>query len=321
MEIDIKHFGVIDLEPKQSDFLIGSVSSAEPIPESYLTPYHGEIYHQRKIPACGSHAGAYVKNIHEGRTHSPAYLWKRIKETDGYPPEAGTSMEAIFKALNKVGVCSSTLLKNDTSLSLEEYTDSSVLTPEMDKDALQSRIGAYAFDWKPTFESIKRAIYEHKVVLVRVEISADFWTPSWKGSDILPLGMDYPGQGGHFMILTAYDEDYIYGVNEWGKDWGDNGTFYFGKDYMPRVTYTGVCFDLVEKAPTVFKRLLKYGMKGTDVGALQKILRDKGYFPKEQSITSHFLGKTEIAVCAFQKANGLVVDGLAGDKTFAALQK
>ena len=62
-------------------------------------------------------------------------------------------------------------------------------------------------------------------------------------------------------------------------------------------------------------------MKGTDVGVLQQILKDKGYFPTSQSITSNFLGKTLFAVQKFQKDNGLIADGIVGTKTQAVLVK
>lgn len=315
MDIDITNLGAIKQERKESDFDLNQIGSATEIPESYNTPYTGTIYHQRKIPACGSHTGAYVKNIHEGKDHSPAYLWKRIKQLDGYPPEAGTSMEGIFKALQKYGVCELSLMPNDTTVSIAKYTDPSTITPEMDKNAATSRIGAYGYDWEPTFDKIKRYIYQFKVVLVRIEISADWWKPSWKGKDILPLKKNYDGQGGHFVVLTGYDKDKIYGINMWSKDWGNNGFLEFTEDYMSRITYTGTCFDIVEQAPTIFTRTLKVGMKGTDVGVLQQILKDKGYFPKTQKITSYFGGITFGAVLQFQKDNGLIEDGIVGKLT------
>lgn len=314
-------FNTAEQKQKETDFNLAEIGSATEIPESYFTEYTGEIYHQRKIPACGAHAGVYVKNIQEGRNHSPSYLWKRIKQVDGFPPEAGTSMEGIFKALAKYGACSLDLLANDTTVSLDTYTNPAVLTQEMDKDALNSRIGAYAYDWSPTFESLKRYIYQYKVILVRIEISADWWTPSWKGKDILPLKKKFNGQGGHFVVLTGYDKDTIYGINSFGATWGNNGFLSFKEDYMPRITYIGTCFDYKEKAPYVFTRTLKYGMKGTDVGVLQTILRDKGFLPSTHKVTQNFLGKTLIAVQKFQTKKGLVADGIVGKLTIAELVK
>lgn len=321
-EIDIVNLGAIDQEPKPLDIDLGSVASAEPIPESYFTEYKGEIYHQRKTPSCGAHAGVYIKNVQDGRNHSPAYLWKRIKQVDPFAPEEGTSMEWIFKTLANRGVCDLALLPNNTDVSLDVYTDASVITPKMDEDALKSRIQAntFGYRWQPTFEDIKRAIYDHKAVMARVEISADWWTPSWAGKDILPLKKKFAGQGGHFVVLTGYDKDTIYGLNEWGQTWGFNGRLQFKEDYLSRITHIGTCFDYIEKSGLIFKRTLKKGMKGDDVTILQKYLRDNGYFPKTQSLTSFFGGITFDAVKAFQKAKGLVVDGIVGPKTLAQMK-
>ncbi len=67
-------------------------------------------------------------------------------------------------------------------------------------------------------------------------------------------------------------------------------------------------------------RLLRYRqpmMRGEDVKALQTALSEHGYSPGK--IDGIFGRKTEKAVKAFQKANGLKVDGVAGPKTFRAL--
>ncbi len=303
--------GAISQEEKPSDFNLAELASATPLPDEYHTPYAGIIYHQHKTPSCGAHAGTYVKNVQEGRNHSPAYLWKRIKQTDNLPPEAGTSMEYIFKSLKKYGVCSLDLLANTTEQSLTVYTDPSVITPAMDTDALKSRIGAYGYIWSPTIDQIKRAIYDFKIIIMRIEISADWWIPSWK--EVLPLKHIYPGQGGHFVVGIGYGTDTIDGLNEWGVDWGDDGRFYFKGDYIGRITYIGTCFDYVEKAPIAITRVLHEGMIGTDVGLVQQALKDQGYFL--HSVTKTFGPITKKAVTDFQQKHGLKVDGIVGPLT------
>lgn len=58
---------------------------------------------------------------------------------------------------------------------------------------------------------------------------------------------------------------------------------------------------------------LRYGMSGAEVSELQQALIDQSYLSgKADGI---FGNATENAVRAFQKKNGLVVDGLAGEKT------
>lgn len=61
------------------------------------------------------------------------------------------------------------------------------------------------------------------------------------------------------------------------------------------------------------KRILKYKVKGSDVKTLQQMLKDLGYLNgKADGI---FGRKTKSAVKAFQRANGLKVDGIVGTYT------
>ena len=64
--------------------------------------------------------------------------------------------------------------------------------------------------------------------------------------------------------------------------------------------------------------LIKKGSEGSAVLQLQKMLNAKGYKLTEDG---DFGSKTEAAVKAYQKANGLEVDGEVGEKTWASLMK
>lgn len=66
-------------------------------------------------------------------------------------------------------------------------------------------------------------------------------------------------------------------------------------------------------------RLLKKGMNGTDVKALQELLLQLGYSLPKYGADGDFGSETETALKAFQKAAGLEVDGKYGEKTHAAL--
>lgn len=65
--------------------------------------------------------------------------------------------------------------------------------------------------------------------------------------------------------------------------------------------------------------VLKKGSKGESVKALQILLNGLGFSCGE--VDSSFGSKTLAAVQKFQKANGLVVDGVVGAKTWGALLK
>jgi hypothetical protein len=77
-----------------------------------------------------------------------------------------------------------------------------------------------------------------------------------------------------------------------------------------------------EPGTYVFTRPLKYGVKGDDVIELKKLLISHGYddgITVDTPSSVNFGGKTRAAVKAFQKANKLSVDGIAGRNTITAL--
>ncbi|MDR7073203.1 peptidoglycan-binding protein [Fictibacillus barbaricus] len=63
---------------------------------------------------------------------------------------------------------------------------------------------------------------------------------------------------------------------------------------------------------------LKQGITHSDVQELQALLKEKGYF-KDPQTTTYFGPVTKQAVMDFQKANGLVVDGIVGKQTYGKL--
>ena len=83
---------------------------------------------------------------------------------------------------------------------------------------------------------------------------------------------------------------------------------YNGVDSQPKTEATGF----------VFSRLLKYGCVGDDVKELKKALAAKGYGGLTLT-NGNFYGSTRTKVKAFQRDHGLSVDGVAGPKTYAAL--
>lgn len=63
--------------------------------------------------------------------------------------------------------------------------------------------------------------------------------------------------------------------------------------------------------------LSRYGSRGEEVTQIQTILKEKGYY--SGNADGIFGEQTRKAVIAFQKDNGLSADGIAGEKTLAAL--
>jgi hypothetical protein len=78
--------------------------------------------------------------------------------------------------------------------------------------------------------------------------------------------------------------------------------------------------DLVEAEPvTIELDKLKKGSKGDQVKALQTLLIAAGYSCGKSGADGVFGSATLDAVKAYQKANGLTVDGIVGQKTWSRL--
>lgn len=73
---------------------------------------------------------------------------------------------------------------------------------------------------------------------------------------------------------------------------------------------------MVQLAPSV-KAAYRRGSSGSMVTQIQQKLRDWGYY--KGSVDGVFGSRTEKAVIAFQKRNGLTADGVVGSSTLSAL--
>jgi cell wall-associated NlpC family hydrolase len=69
--------------------------------------------------------------------------------------------------------------------------------------------------------------------------------------------------------------------------------------------------------PVNTKRPLERGMEGERVKALQRRLKELGYF--RNNISGTFAQNTYLALCNFQRSNGLAISGVADDAVMAAL--
>ena len=82
------------------------------------------------------------------------------------------------------------------------------------------------------------------------------------------------------------------------------------------VCVIGMITTYYSNETTASETLSKVGSQGDEVRAIQQKLADLGYGVQVDGI---YGSATRNAVTAFQKANGLSADGIAGEKTLAAL--
>ncbi len=88
---------------------------------------------------------------------------------------------------------------------------------------------------------------------------------------------------------------------------------------LPFIQYGAAAADIPAPEIALGSRLLKRGMVGSDIKALQELLMQLGYVLPKYGADAKFGTETEKALRAFQKEAGLTVDGKYGDRTHAAL--
>ncbi len=117
----------------------------------------------------------------------------------------------------------------------------------------------------------------------------------------------------------------------WNDDWGTGSTSSPTNTDSASTTTAGSTISIITPTPkaasttsssssataTPASTTLKKGSTGSDVRTMQKRLKELGYL--SGSADGDFGTATEEAVKAFQKANGLTVDGKAGTKTLQKL--
>ena len=88
---------------------------------------------------------------------------------------------------------------------------------------------------------------------------------------------------------------------------------------LPFIQYGEVAAEIPAPKIALGSRLLKRGMAGSDVKALQELLMQLSYALPKYGADAEFGVETEKALLAFQKKAGLEADGKYGDKTHAVL--
>ena len=83
------------------------------------------------------------------------------------------------------------------------------------------------------------------------------------------------------------------------------------------ITIAGIISFLIISNSNKVQALSKYGSRGNEVTQIQTKLKRWGYY--NGAIDGIYGSQTLAAVKSFQRKNGLTVDGIAGEKTLAAM--
>ncbi len=262
------------------------------------------VEYQRDQPACGAHSGAELKSIVLKSHFTPRFTWADIKSFDGFPLDAGTDIRSIFKSITKAGVLDFGLMGNNTELSTDLYAGVAI-SGSMRTNAQAHAGMGYGFIQDLSFKGLKQFISDHGPAIVLLRVGKEWWTApngtsSWHSQDILPIRPPQSVVSGHFVVAHSFDEENIYFLNHWSKDWGSKGHGFFKESYMPFVNDAGALF------PLTFKKDLAYGTWDPDVVDLQRYLNKHGFnvtAPGEE--TNYFGHLTQAALKNFQAAVGI----------------
>lgn len=211
-----RNLGALPRKKDPRDAVLGKALVPVPIPATmgadmswFTRNYQGQT------SFCGEHAATHLladldHYANATNRYSPRFSAIELKNPespvyDGFGPEDGTTLTAIFKCLQKVGAASYEPLENDISLPTSTYLVPTAISPAETADAATHKIVNYAFEDNPTYDNLCQAIYQKKAVLILIKCDDGFWgstSPTFTSPDY-----------GHFVVAYDYDPTGIFVVD------------------------------------------------------------------------------------------------------------
>lgn len=216
------------------DINLGKIQPPVAYPAVDLLDYSGvPVYYQNGEPDCGGEMGAAGVGVFEflenasGKKLSRRFVYALCKKYDGFPPDAGTDLRSIMKVLQKHGVPEEQYFPTDISLPVAEFADWTKIPQSAYDDALPRQIKAYGFLDDVSWENLRQARYQNKILFV---LKAP-WVPN-----------KYPG--GHFILLNGHDENRMRYRNSFGATWGTNGDGWLTEEDAKTIKQAATAIDL-----------------------------------------------------------------------------
>lgn len=322
--------GAILNDPDSRDIQLDSFQATEvSIPEKFFSDISKlTMYNQGSLGTCVAHVLASIKQFNEYLDikdlqidFSRRFIYHFARKLSGLldSENQGLPPRTAAKVLVDFGACESGFWP-EVKGSHEAYSLPSP-TPLSLENALDYKIKGYAFGGEGE-NDIKRALLNNGVLGISLPVDRSAWNRKTGRVGKPDLGQL---SGRHYVTLYGFEGHRFYFKNSWGVSWGDYGNGYFDfKDYegliRDVVAITDIPQKLIEEAKNtkyIFTKTLREGDKGEAVKQLQIKL----------NALSHFFGKvdgkfgpeTKRGLIAFQVANNLTADGVAGPKTNAIL--
>lgn len=324
-----ENLGAILNDPDTRDIKLDSFQATEvSIPEKFFSDISVLLkYNQGALGTCVAHVLASIKQFNEYSDikkvidFSRRFIYHLARKLSGLLdlPTQGLPPRTAAKVLVDSGACESSLWP-EVKGSHEGYSLPSPTSPAME-NALDYKVKGYAFGGEGESD-IKRALLNNGVVGVSLPVDRDAWDRA-TGKVSEPDPDQFEGR--HYVMLYGFDGHKFYFKNSWGSSWGNNGNGYFDfRDYgeyiRDIVAITDIPQKLIEEAKAkkyIFTATLRIGDSGEAVKQLQKKLKELSFF--FGTIDGKFGPETKRGLIAFQVANNLTADGVAGPKTNAIL--
>lgn len=264
----------------------------------------------------GQATSKVIEYLNKGKGLSARWLYGMAKLADGQQHE-GVQPRIAAKVANNVGIPSSSLVSNNADGMSDMQYRQVQLTKTILDDAEKTKVG-YAFVEKDV-ESLKQAIFQNGAIAMTLKVG------DWSKERVYPLYQNgIPGQFHHYIMVYGYTtlpngDTLFFFQNSWGEIWGNKGKGNFlysdNKDFIWDVmVLTAIpekLLENVQKQDYIFTSTLRQGMRSQEIKELQKKLGI--------GADGIFGPATKAAVMAFQRAHGLIPDGVVGARTRAIL--
>ena len=305
-------FGAIPSPVDDRDWTLASVGASVAYPDAcFIDQDFLRVTNQGKIGSCvGNTFESIVRKIFYEKTGVQEELsWRFIyavcKSLDGFAGE-GTYPSLAAKVVRTYGVPLARYCPNTITLDHETFVYNRSLQniPQEAFDDAKTRKAGADFTVPTTEEGIKQAVNYAKANNGGVAILRRIGDTYWRGVDgvstydkakLLPMRPTDVIVSGHEEFLYGYDKEpqtgrmRIYWLNSWSPQWcstkgttadGGRGWEYFDvwQKHTVELRVTVAEAPFVNNFRYTFAKALGVGAKGSDVVALQHVLKLEGCF-------------------------------------------